>query len=111
MCFLFFLILTEMPADLVEAMIDRLCQLRDDNHFSPGLVAMAKQFNHIKDNPGKLLSAMHSFGKSSNPVAYSAKAIRRPAKRLQPTSLNTSSVKVGSKKHLSPEHSSTEHPF
>nr|XP_023677113.1 uncharacterized protein LOC111848936 isoform X2 [Paramormyrops kingsleyae] len=101
----------EMPANLVEAMIDKLCQLRDDNHFSPGLVAMAKQFNHIKDNPAKLLSAMHGFGKSSNPVAYSAKAIRRPAKRLQPTSLDSCSVKVGSKKRLSPEHSGTEHPF
>ncbi|XP_048885105.1 uncharacterized protein si:dkey-75a21.2 isoform X1 [Brienomyrus brachyistius] len=87
----------EMPADLVEVMIDRLCQLRDDNHFSPGLVAMAKQFNHIKDNPAKLLSAMHGFGKSTNPVAYSAKAIRRPAKRLQPTSLDKCSVKVGIK--------------
>ncbi|KAI9523545.1 hypothetical protein NQZ68_026487 [Dissostichus eleginoides] len=47
---------------MMEEMKSR-CQ---DPHFTAGLLAMAKQYNVLRSNPSKLLSAFHSFGKSGS---------------------------------------------
>ncbi|KAK6327283.1 hypothetical protein J4Q44_G00029280, partial [Coregonus suidteri] len=89
------------PTDLVAGMRDDLNRLSIDDNFSEALVAMAKQFNAIKGNPSRLVSAIHCFGKSHiSPAANSAAALRRAARRqgpmipCQPTAVARRSTKA-----------------
>ncbi|KAK6328751.1 hypothetical protein J4Q44_G00007290 [Coregonus suidteri] len=87
---------------VLNKMLDDLNRLSIDDNFSEALVAMAKQFNAIKGNPSRLLSAIHCFGKSHiSPVANSAAALRSAARRpgsmipCQPTAVACRSTKAG----------------
>lgn len=57
---------TDFNIDLEEDMIDELHQLKLDKYCGPGLVAMSKQLQFKRDNPAKLMSAVHPFGKSDD---------------------------------------------
>ena len=82
----------------------RRCQ---DPLFAAGLVAMAKQYHLLKTNPSKLLSAVHTFGKSGSLTSKRATSLRRAARRqgpvigCQPTAVARRKSGSGSKRRLS----------
>ncbi|KAK6309101.1 hypothetical protein J4Q44_G00205640 [Coregonus suidteri] len=111
------------PTDLVAGMLDDLNRLSIDDNFSEALVAMAKQFNVIKGNPSRLVSAIHCFGKSHiSPASNSAAALRRAARQpgpmipCQPTAVARRSTNAGIKWRLTTgrpkgQNSGSEHPY
>ncbi|KAG5282791.1 hypothetical protein AALO_G00059990 [Alosa alosa] len=77
--------ITQSPdMSLVEDMFNDLKSQSQDPIFAAGLRAMAKQYLQLKANPSKLLSALHSFGKSGSLASRRAATLRRAARRQSP---------------------------
>ncbi|KAJ8273945.1 hypothetical protein GJAV_G00107270 [Gymnothorax javanicus] len=94
-------------ASIVENMMEDLKRRgQEDPLFFAGLVRMAKQHQLLKSNPAKLLSAIHTFGRSSH-TSRRAAALRRAARRqgpmiaCQPTAVARRKVSSGSKRRVS----------
>ncbi|KAJ8337870.1 hypothetical protein SKAU_G00368360, partial [Synaphobranchus kaupii] len=112
---------SDSPA-LVREMLRSLGDLADNTTFSPALTAMAKQFEKMKNNPARLVSAFYSFGKGVTPVSKRAAALRRAARRpgpiigCQPTAVARRATINGSKRRLMAgrprlTNSGPEHPY
>ncbi|KAM4585315.1 uncharacterized protein PAE49_004598 isoform 2-T3 [Odontesthes bonariensis] len=92
---------------LVEDMMEDMKGRCQDPLFTAGLVAMAKQYALMKTNPSKLLSVIHTFGKSGSLTSKRATSLRRAARRqgpmigCQPTSVARRKAGSGSKRRLS----------
>ncbi|KAK1887062.1 Transposase, partial [Dissostichus eleginoides] len=91
---------------LVDNMMEEMKSRCQDPHFTAGLLAMAKQYNVLRSNPSKLLSAFHSFGKSGSLTSKRAAILRRAARRqgpmigCQPTAVARRKSGAGSRRRL-----------
>ncbi|KAF3836232.1 hypothetical protein F7725_028790 [Dissostichus mawsoni] len=91
---------------LVDNMMEEIKSRCQDPHFTAGLLAMAKQYNVLRSNPSKLLSAFHSFGKSGSLTSKRAAILRRAARRqgpmigCQPTAVARRKSGAGSRQRL-----------
>ncbi|KAF3851917.1 hypothetical protein F7725_005272, partial [Dissostichus mawsoni] len=91
---------------LVDNMMEEIKSRCQDPHFTAGLLAMAKQYNVLRSNPSKLLSAFHSFGKSGSLTSKRAAILRRAARRqgpmidCQPTAVARRKSGAGSRRRL-----------
>ncbi|KAK0149279.1 hypothetical protein N1851_010192 [Merluccius polli] len=61
--------------------------INSDSSFTTSSVAAVKAFKKIKDNPSKIITALHMFGRYTNTglVSVSSRAIRRAARHAGPT--------------------------
>lgn len=97
----------EGDISLVEDMMENLKRRGQDLLFTAGLVAMAKQYHLPKTKPSKLMSAIHTFGKSSSLISKRAATLRQAARcqdlmiGCQPTAVAHRKSGSGSKRHFS----------
>ncbi|KAK1896190.1 50S ribosomal protein L6 [Dissostichus eleginoides] len=98
--------ISHQMTSLLDNMMEEMKSRCQDPHFTAGLLAMAKQYNVLRSNPSKLLSAFHSFGKSGSLTSKRAAILRRAARRqgpmigCQPTAVARRKSGAGSRRRL-----------